>query len=66
MQKAGFLITRLNYDNFIIVLFQRVTEDGQEMSIAPSYCRNDQTPYDFPQENSVNIGQKLTTTELCK
>ena len=45
--------------------FQRVTEDGKEMSVAPSYCRAGQTPYDFPQENGENIGQKLTTTALC-
>lgn len=42
----------------------RVTEDGKEMSVAPSYCRAGQTPYDFPQENGENIGQKLTTTAL--
>lgn len=42
----------------------RVTEDGKEMSVAPSYCRSGQTPYNFPQDNGVNIGQKLTTKEL--
>lgn len=42
----------------------RVTEDGKEMSIAPSHCRQEQTPYNFPRENGVNIGQKLTTTEI--
>lgn len=42
----------------------RVTKDGKEMSIAPSYCRPGQTPYSFPQDSGVKIGQKLTTTEL--
>ena len=50
----------------MFIILQRSTKDGKEMSIAPGYCRQGQTPYAFPQEGGNDIGQKLTTTELCK